>query len=103
MNSNRPTGSVESYTPPPRLSRTRRAVSSSAIARASGRDRGRPVQLGDDGCRRPGTRPAFPQTWSFGVATGQPVIDIDSVGSHGKGGEPFALDGEVLSSVEYQA
>jgi len=39
MNSSRPTGSVGSCTEPPRLSLTCRAVSSSAMARASGRER----------------------------------------------------------------
>jgi hypothetical protein len=39
LNSNLPTASWGSYTDPPTLSRTPRAVSSSAMARASGRDR----------------------------------------------------------------
>src|SRR5664280_746648 len=39
LNSNLPTGSVGSYTDPPRLRRTCRTVSSSAMALASGKDR----------------------------------------------------------------
>ena len=39
LNSSRPTGSVGSYTDPPRLRRTCRTVSSSAMALASGSDR----------------------------------------------------------------
>src|SRR3954467_15601328 len=38
LNNSRPTGSVGSYTEPPRLSLTCLIVSSSAMARASGRD-----------------------------------------------------------------
>src|SRR3954447_2571045 len=45
LNSSRPTGTVGSYTEPPRLSLTCRTVSSSAMARASGRDRARRSSL----------------------------------------------------------
>ena len=39
LNNNRPTGSVGSWTDPPRLSATSRAVSSATMSRASGSDR----------------------------------------------------------------
>jgi hypothetical protein len=75
LNNSRPTASVGSYTDPPRLRRTDRAVSSSAIARASGSDRARrsslvttrvsPARQAANASRRPGrSRLVSVRPWS---------------------------------------
>jgi len=74
-------------------------VSSSAIALAWGRS-GRVVEFGDNegvtvsaGCQ------CLAQSWSFAVAAGQSVVDVDPVWGDAQPGEAVALDGEVLFSV----
>jgi hypothetical protein len=71
-------------------------VSSSAIALAWGRS-GRVVEFGDNegvtvsaGCQ------CLAQSWSFAVAAGQSVVDVDPVWRDAQCCQALALDGEVL-------
>ena len=83
LNSNRPTGSVGSYTYPPRFRRTCRWVSSSAMALASGSDRASRSSLVTTNVVPFAARgQGFAQTWPFPVGPGQSLINVDPVSGH---------------------
>ena len=81
----------------PRLSRTCRAVSSSAIARASGSERASRSSFGDhQGVALPAAGDRFAQSGPFPVGAGQPVIDVHAGRCDAQRSQCVALGGEVL-------
>jgi hypothetical protein len=97
LNNSRPTGSVGSCTDVPRASLTSRAASSSAIARASGSDRGKPIELHDHkrvtgAARRQCLPPPRPVT----MRPGQAVVDVGALRVDAERLQGVALGGQVL-------
>src|SRR3954447_16376305 len=97
LNSSRPTGSCGSYTDPPRLSRTWRTVSSSAIARASGSERAsRSSLVTTKVSPSPTSGQRLPQPGALAVGASQTVVDVKPSRIDPQSEEPLALDGQVL-------
>jgi hypothetical protein len=72
-------------------------VSSSAIARASGRDLARAVELGhDQGVAGAAGGEGFAKAGAFPVGAGQPVIDVDAFCCDSEAEQGVTLSGEVL-------
>ena len=82
---------------PAQVQLTCRAVSSSAIARASGRDRARGSSLvTTKGVARTTRCERFAQAGTLPVGAGEPVVDVDAVDGHAEPGQTLTLSGEIL-------
>ena len=101
LNNNRPTGSVGSWTEPPRLSFTFRRVSSSKMSRASGNERANRSSFVTTNVSPAARGHGQPQTRPVPVRAGQAVIDIDPIITHTEGVETITLSGEVLLLRRY--
>jgi hypothetical protein len=76
---------------------TSRAVSSSAIARASGSEPGEAVELGhDEFIAGAAGRERFTQAGSGAAGPGEAVVDVDPLGLDAERLERVALGGQVL-------
>src|SRR5450755_3860320 len=97
LNRRRPTGSVGSWTDPPRLSLTSRAVSSSAMSRASGRERASLSELGhDEGVALAAGRERFAKPRPRASRAGQAVVNVDALRLDAEPCESVTLGSEVL-------
>ena len=86
-----------SYTDPPRLRRTWPAVSSSAIALASGSDRAsRSSLVGDQRVAFAASGQGPAKTRPLPVGASQPVVDVDPVARHPECDKAIALGSQVL-------
>ena len=89
-------GSVGSWTEPPRLRLTRLAVSSSAMAWASGRDRASRSSLVTTRGAGAAGGESLAKSEPLAVSAGEAVVDIDPFRFDAELGKGVALAGEVL-------